>query len=185
MTDDRIIGLYLERSENAVTETQRQYGRYFTSIAYGIVRNESDAEEVVNDVYLQAWNTIPPEHPGNLRAFLGRITRQLAIKRLEHNTAKKRGEGQYLSVIEELEECISGGDGEDIPDMLALRDTLNRFLRTLPEDVRGVFIRRYWHMQSIAQIATVCSMSESRVKSQLMRTRKKLKTYLMEEGFSV
>ena len=185
MTDDRIIGLYLERSENAVTETQRQYGRYFTSIAYGIVRNESDAEEVVNDVYLQAWNTIPPEHPGNLRAFLGRITRQLAIKRLEHNTAKKRGEGQYLSVIEELEECIPGDDGEDIPDMLALRDTLNRFLRTLPEDVRGVFIRRYWHMQSITQIATVCSMSESRVKSQLMRTRKKLRKYLMEEGFSV
>ena len=185
MTDDRIIGLYLERSEDAVTETQRQYGRYFTSIAYGIVRNESDAEEIVNDVYLQAWNTIPPEHPDSLKAFLGRMTRQLAIKKLEKNTAKKRGEGQYLCVIEELEECISGDDGEDIPDMLALRDVMNRFLRTLPKDVRGVFIRRYWHMQSIAQIATVCSMSESKVKSQLMRTRKKLKTYLMEEGFSV
>lgn len=185
MTDEIIIGLFMEHSEDAITETQRQYGRYFTSIAYGIVWNESDAEEIVNDVYLQAWNTIPPEHPDSLKAFLGRITRQMAIKRLEHNTAKKRGEGQYLSVIEELEECIPGDDGEDIPDMFALRDVLNRFLHTLPKDVRGVFIRRYWHMQSIAQIATVCSMSESKVKSQLMRTRKKLKKYLMEEGFSV
>ena len=185
MTDESIIGLFSARSESAIAETQRLYGRYFYSIAYGIVWNESDAEEIVNDMYLQAWNTIPPAHPDHLKAFLGRITRQMAIKRLEHNTAKKRGEGQYLSVIEELEECISGDDGEDIPDMLALRDVLNRFLHTLPKDVRGVFIRRYWHMQSIAQIATVCSVSESKVKSQLMRTRKKLRKYLMEEGFSV
>lgn len=185
MTDEIIIGLFTARSETAIAETQRLYGRYFYSIAHGIVWNESDAEEIVNDVYLQAWNTIPPEHPDSLKAFLGRMTRQLAIKKLEKNTAKKRGEGQYLSVIEELEECIPGDDGEDIPDMLALRDVMNRFLRTLPKDVRGVFIRRYWHMQSIAQIATVCSMSESKVKSQLMRTRKKLKKYLMEEGFSV
>ena len=185
MTDDRIIGLYLERSEDAVTETQRQYGRYFTSIAYGIVRNESDAEEIVNDVYLQAWNTIPPEHPDSLKAFLGRMTRQLAIKKLEKNTAKKRGEGQYPAVIDELTECVSGDDSEDIPDQIALRDALNRFLRTQPPEVRGVFIRRYWHMQSIADIAGACSMGENRVKSQLMRTRKKLKKYLMEEGFSV
>ena len=185
MTDEIIIGLFTARSETAIAETQRLYGRYFYSIAHGIVWNDSDAEEVVNDTYLHAWNTIPPEHPDSLKAFLGRITRQMAIKRLEHNTAKKRGEGQYLSVIEELEECIPDDDGEDIPDMLSLRDVLNRFLHTLPKDVRGVFIRRYWHMQSIAQIATVCSMSESKVKSQLMRTRKKLRKYLMEEGFSV
>ncbi len=185
MTDDRIIGLYLERSENAITETQRQYGRYFTSIAYGIVRNESDAEEIVNDVYLQAWNTIPPEHPDSLRAFLSRMTRQLAIKKLEHNTAKKRGAGQYTSVIDELAECLSGDNGDEIPDMIALRDTLNRFLRTLPSDARGVFIRRYWHMQSIEEIAVSCSMSGSRVKSILFRTRKKLKAHLDKEGFSV
>lgn len=185
MTDDRIIGLYLERSENAITETQRQYGRYFTSIAYGIVRNESDAEEIVNDVYLQAWNTIPPEHPDSLRAFLSRMTRQLAIKKLEHNTAKKRGAGQYTSVIDELAECLSGDSGDEIPDMIALREALNCFLRILPSDARGVFIRRYWHMQSIEEIAISRSMSESRVKSMLFRARKKLKAYLMEEGFSV
>lgn len=184
MTDEIIIGLFTARSETAIAETQRLYGRYFYSIAHGIVWNDSDAEEVVNDTYLHAWNTIPPEHPDSLKAFLGRITRQLAIKRLEHNTAKKRGEGQYLSVIDELAECISGGD-EDFADTVALRDTLNRFLQTLSTAERGIFIRRYWHMQSIEEIALSCRMSESRVKSQLMRTRKKLKTYLMEEGFSV
>ncbi len=184
MTDEIIIGLYLERSETAIAETQRLYGRYFTSIAYGIVWNDSDAEEVVNDTYLHAWNTIPPEHPENLRAFLGRITRQLAIKRLEKNTAKKRGEGQYASVIDELAECISDNNA-DFADTVILRDVLNRFLHTLPAEVRGVFIRRYWHMQSIEDIALSCRMSESRVKSMLFRTRKKLKAYLNEEGFSV
>ena len=185
MTDEIIIGLFTARSETAIAETQRLYGRYFYSIAHGIVWNDSDAEEVVNDTYLHAWNTIPPAHPDSLRAFLGRVTRQLAIKRLEHNTAKKRGEGQYLSVIDELAECLSGDSGDEIPDQIALREVMNRFLHTLPPDVRGVFIRRYWHMQSIEEIALSCRKSESRVKSQLMRTRKKLKTYLMEEGFSI
>ena len=100
MTDEIIIGLFTARSETAIAETQRLYGRYFYSIAHGIVWNDSDAEEVVNDTYLHAWNTIPPAPPASLKAFLGRVTRQLAIKRLEHNTAKKRGEGQYLSIIE-------------------------------------------------------------------------------------
>ena len=183
MTDEGIIGLFFERSDAAITETQRQYGRYFHSIAYGIVRCDADAEEIVNDTYLHAWNTIPPEHPDNLRGFLGRITRQLAIKYLEKSTAMKRGAGQYASVIDELAECVSGGD-EDFADSVALRDALNRFLRMLPTEERGVFIRRYWHMQSIEDIAAACAVSESRVKSQLFRTRKKLKTYLDKEGFS-
>ena len=188
MTDDIIIGLFTERSDTAITETQRLYGRYFYSIAYGIVWNASDAEEIVNDTYLHAWNTIPPAHPDSLKAFLGRVTRQLAIKRLEHNTAKKRGEGQYLSVIDELAECLPGdrGDsGDEIPDQIALRDALNRFLGTLSPEMRGVFVRRYWHMQSIEAIAAACSVSESKVKSQLFRTRKKLKAYLDKEGFFV
>lgn len=185
MTDESIIGLFTARSESAIAETQRLYGRYFYSIAYGIVWNESDAEEIVNDMYLQAWNTIPPAHPDHLKAFLGRMTRQLAIKKLEKNTAKKRGEGQYPAVIDELSECVSGDGSDDIPDQIALREALNRFLRMLLSDVRTVFIRRYWHMQSISDIAGACSMGENRVKSQLMRTRKKLKKYLKEEGFSV
>ena len=185
MTDSDIIRLFFDRDEQAIAETERHYGAFCLRTSLSILQNRSDAEECVNDTYLHAWNTIPPAHPDSLKAFLGRVTRQLAIKRLEHNTAKKRGEGQYLSVIDELEECLSGDSGDEIPDQIALRETMNRFLHTLPPDVRGVFIRRYWHMQSIEEIALSCRMSESRVKSQLMRTRKKLKTYLMEEGFSV
>ena len=184
MTDEEIIGLFCERSDAAITETQRQYGRYFHSIAYGIVCSDADAEEIVNDTYLHAWSTIPPEHPDNLRGFLGRVTRQLAIKYLEKSTAIKRGAGQYASVIDELAECIAGGD-EDFADTVALRDTLNRFLQTLSTAERGIFIRRYWHMQSIDDIAAACGVSESKVKSQLFRTRKKLKTHLDKEGFPV
>jgi len=183
MTDREIIGLFFERSDAAITETQRLYGRYFHSIAYGIVWDDADAEEIVNDTYLHAWNTIPPEHPDSLRGFLGRVTRQLAIKYLEKSTAIKRGAGQYASVIDELAECIS--DGDDFSDTVALRDVLNRFLQTLSPAERGIFIRRYWHMQSIDDIAAACGVSESKVKSQLFRTRKKLKTHLDKEGFPV
>lgn len=184
MTDNKIIELYWERSERAIEETDRVYGRYFRSVAYGILWDEEDAKETVNDTYLKAWNSIPPERPNYLKAFLARITRQLSINRLEQNTAKKRGAGQYELILDELAECIPDGD-EDIGDVAALRDTLNRFLRSLPSDARCVFIRRYWHTQPIAEIARAYGMSESKVKSILMRTRNKLKKILNEEGYIV
>ena len=186
MTDESIIELFWDRSEAAISETEQLYGRYFHSIAYGILWDEEDAKEVVNDMYLKAWETIPPERPGCLKAFLGRITRQLSIKRLERNTAKKRGTAQSVLVIDELAECIPDRNGvEDFVDMTALRDTLNTFLHSLKPEVRVVFIRRYWHLQSINIIAQECAMSESKVKSMLMRTRNKLKKYLNEEGYVV
>lgn len=186
MTDESIIELFWNRSETAISETEQLYGRYFHSIVYGILWNEEDAKEVVNDMYLKAWETIPPERPIYLKAFLGRITRQLSIKRLERNTAKKRGVTQSVLVIDELAECIPDGNGvEDFADMTALRDTLNTFLRSLKPEVRVVFVRRYWHMQSISIIAQECAMSESKVKSMLMRTRNKLKKYLSEEGYVI
>lgn len=185
MTDEAIIELFWERSETAISETEQLYGRYFHSIAYGILWDDEDAKEVVNDMYLKAWEMIPPECPNYLKAFLGRITRQLSIKRLERNTAKKRGAGQSVLVIDELAECIPGNNAEDFTDMTALRDTLNTFLRSLTPEVRIVFIRRYWYMQPINIIARDCAMSESKVKSMLMRTRNKLKKYLIEEGYAV
>jgi len=186
MTDEKIIELYWERSEAAIEETDRTYGRYFRSVAYGILWDEEDAKETVNDTYLKAWNSIPPERPNYLKAFLARITRQLSINRLEQNTAKKRGAGQYELILDELAECIPDHDnGEDIADMTALRDTLNRFLRSLPSESRSVFIRRYWHTQPITVIAEECGMSESKVKAMLMRTRNKLKKILNEEGYTV
>ena len=186
MTDEKIVELYWERSETAIGETDRKYGRYFRSVSYGILWNKEDTEETVNDTYLKAWNSIPPERPIYLKAFLARITRQLSINRLEKNTAKKRGSGEYTLILDELAECIPDRDsGEDIADLTALRDTLNRFLRSLPKELRTVFILRYWHTRSIFEISKHCGMSESKVKSILMRVRNKLKKRLKEEGYTI
>lgn len=181
MTDERIVALFWERSETAIAETDKAYGHYFHYIAFGILGSDEDAKEIVNDTYLKAWNTIPPQRPNHLKAFLGRIARQLSINRLEHNTAQKRAGSQYQLALDELSECISQ-DQEDFADTVALRDSLNQFLHTLPIDARRVFIRRYWHLHSISEIAADLSMSESKVKSLLMRTRKKLKQHLTEGG---
>ena len=181
MTDQQIVALYWQRSESAIAETDRHYGRYFHYIAYSILQDEEDAKETVNDTYLKAWNTIPPQRPHHLKAFLGRITRQLSINRLEHNSAQKRAGSQYQFALDELSECIAQNQ-EDFADTIALRDSLNQFLHALPTDARRVFIRRYWHLHSISEIAADLSMSESKVKSLLMRTRKKLKQHLTEGG---
>lgn len=184
MTDQQIVTLFWERSETAIAETDNTYGQYFHYIAFGILGNNEDAKEIVNDTYLKAWNTIPPQRPNHLKAFLGRITRQLAINRLEWNTAQKRDGSQYWVALDELSTCISGTeDGADMAELAALRDTLNCFLHSLPAEARRVFIRRYWHLHSIAEIATDFSISESKVKSMLMRTRGKLKQHLKQEGF--
>ena len=186
MNDSLIVDLYWSRSEKAIEETDKAYGRYFHYIAYGILKSEEDSREIVNDTYLKAWNNIPPERPYNLKAFLGRMTRQLSINRLEQNLAKKRGEGQYSLVLDELSQCLSSeNEGADIAQMAALTSALNTFLRSLPEEKRSVFIRRYWHMSSISEIANDFSMSESKVKSMLLRTRGELKKYLLREGFDL
>jgi RNA polymerase sigma-70 factor (ECF subfamily) len=151
-------------------------------VAFSILRNDEDAKETVNDTYLKAWNIIPPQRPNHLKAFLGRITRQLSINRLEHNSAKKRAGSQYQLALDELSECIAQSQ-EDFADIIALRDARNQFLHSLPPEARRVFIRRYWHLHSIAEIAASFSMSESKVKSLLMRTRNKLKQHLTEGGF--
>ena len=185
MKDEAIIELYWARSEAAIEETERAYGAYCRAVALGILRDRADAEECVNDVWLKAWNSIPPERPRSLKAFLARITRQLSINRLERDLAQKRGGGQYALVLDELAECIPDGSDGDLADLTALRDALNRFLRALPEEPRRVFLRRYWHTQSVAEIARDCGMSESKVKSMLLRTRNRLRTALAEEGFFV
>lgn len=186
MIDSKIVDLFWERSESAIEQTDKLYGHYFNSIAYSVLRDSEDAKEIVNDTYLKAWNSIPPERPNNLKAFLGRITRQLSINRLEKNLAKKRGAGNYIAALEELQECIPDqNSGEDIVHTAELKSAINDFLRDLPDEPRRTFIRRYWHMSTIFEIARDFDMSESKVKSMLMRTREKLKKYLLREGFNV
>lgn len=183
--DERILELFWKRSEDAIREAEKAYGRYLHYISYGILKNDDDARETVNDVYWKAWNVIPPQRPNPLRAFLGRIARQLSINRLEERLAQKRGGGQYALALEELEECISHPNEEDPADRIALQDALNKFLRSLPKEARRIFLRRYWYMQSVGEIAKALSVSESKVKSVLFRTRNKLKEHLEKEGFTV
>ena len=186
MEDEKIVALYFERNENAIRESDAKYGRFLFSIAENILRDVEDSKECVNDTYLKAWNTIPPKRPSPLKAFLGRITRQLSLNRLEQETAQKRGGGQYRLALDELEECIpaKSGDGE-WADRMALTGLLNRFLRSLPEEQRYVFIRRYWYLEPVSEIAAAAGAGESKVKSQLARMRAKLRRQLEKEGFAV
>lgn len=186
MEDRQIIELYWERSELAIAETERKYGRYCHYIAYQILFDEEDAKEIVNDTYLKAWSTIPPNRPDSLKAYLGVISSRLALNRYEGQTAKKRGGGQLPLVLEELSECVSGKeDGAAFADRIALQDALNRFLYTLPRKTRNIFVRRYWYVSTINEIAAEYGMKESAVTVQLLRTRKKLKEFLKKEGFDV
>ncbi len=186
MEDQKIIALFWDRSENAISETENKYGRYCHYIAHGILQSDEDAAECVNDTWLRAWNAIPPQRPSNLRTFLGKITRNLALNRYEQRYAQKRGAGQVSQVLEELQECIpSGNCTEQIIDQIVLRDVLNRFLENLKPDARKIFLRRYWYMSSIQEIARDFSMTESKVTVTLCRTRQKLAQILQKEGIGL
>ena len=186
MEDRDIIGLFRKRSEDAINETAKKYGKYCHYIAYNILYNEQDSEECVNDTYLNAWDNIPPHNPDKLSAYLGKITRNLALNKWDYHNASKRGKGQFLLVLEELQECISSADStEKIVDELHFANTLNSFLSSLPKQKRIVFLRRYWYMSSIKEICADFGMSESKVKMMLMRLRNDFRVYLEKEGISV
>jgi len=181
MDDKQIIDLYWRRSENAIAETENKYGRYCRSIAYNILNSVSDSEECVNDAYLKVWSAIPPQRPEKLSVFLGRIVRNLALDRCKYNTREKRGSGQMPLVIDELAECVSDNTRNVIDDMVIV-DCMNSFLDSLPEMTRIIFMRRYWYFSSIREIAKDYSISESNVKTTLLRARRKLQQFLEKEG---
>ena len=184
MEDHQIIALYCQRQTNALAETQKKYGRYLLSIANHILSRYEDSEECVNDTYLAAWNSIPPQKPGVLSTYLGKITRRISIDRWRARTAGKRGGSETDLALEELEWCVSGSRSlEDELDRKELIRALDRFLGALPEMERRVFLQRYWAMASIGDICALYHFSESKVASMLHRTRKKLRTALEKEGF--
>lgn len=186
MEDKRIIKLYFERSEKAIAETARKYGRYCHYIAFNIVGNDSDAEECVNDTYFRTWNTIPPKQPKELKTFLGKITRNLALNKYEKMSAQKRGAGQIPLILDELYECIPDKNADEkIVEDIIIKRTIDAFLSELQTDSRKIFIRRYWYMCSVKEIAQEYGISESKVCVSLYRTREKLKKKLEEEGISV
>lgn len=183
MEDKNIIKLYFERSETAIAETAAKYGKLLYTIANNILYNEEDTEECVNDTYLKAWEVIPPQIPEKLAAFLGKITRNLAISRYRHNSSKKRGGGQVEYALEELAECIPDKNTTEqaISDKLFL-ERMNAFLEELPAEKRKIFMQRYWYLRKVSEIAEEFSMSESKVKMILHRTRNTLKAVLEKEG---
>lgn len=181
MNDINIIELYFARDEQAIKQTDTKYGRLCHSIAYNILKNDEDSKECVNDTYIGLWNAIPPARPDNFKAFICKIARNLSLKRLESISRQKRVNSTLIS-IDELAEILpdeSIADNKSDEDIAKL---ISCFLKTQKEDVRKIFIRKYYFFDSISDIALRYSFSEGKVKSILHRTRAKLKDYLIKEG---
>jgi RNA polymerase sigma-70 factor (ECF subfamily) len=187
VSDEQIIALYWERSEAAISETAAVYGRYCHKIAMNVLANNEDAEECVNDTYANAWNAIPPKRPNKLSAFLGAICRNLALHVWEKRQAKKRGGGQFDVVLSELEEVLSD-DASSVERQIeaqSLTDAFNSFLSAQSDVNRKLFVRRYWHTDSLEEIARDLGMSVGNAKSALFRMRGRLKIHLESEGIIV
>ena len=186
MEDAQIVTLYWQRDEAAIYETDRKYGRYLDRIARNILVDPEDSRESVNDTYYAAWNSIPPQRPGILTAYLGKLTRRISIDRLRKRTREKRGGSEYALSLEELAGTLSAGNTtEEAMDEKLLGEAISAFLRTLSPEARNTFIGRYYFLDPLAEVARYCGMSESKAKSLLFRTRQKLKEYLLKEGFAL
>ena len=186
MEDERIVQLYWDRNEAAISESSAKYGGYCTSIAHNILHNMADAEECVNDTWLHAWNAMPPHRPSALAAFLGKITRNLSFDRYRRLHREKRGGSNLDMALDELAECVSGNDcTEGQWEAKELIQEIDRFLLALPEDKRSMFVLRYWYVESINRIAGQLHVSENHVSVSLCRIRSRLKQHLMERGFDV
>lgn len=186
MEDELIVDLYWNRDEDAIGKTQEKYDRYLTKIAYNILANAEDSRESVNDTYLAAWDSMPPHRPAVLSTYLGKLTRRISIDCFRGRTRAKRVPSQYAMSLEELGECVSGGNTtEEIVSVKLLADAIGMFLRLQSDEARNLFIGRYYYLDSLKEAAAYCGMSESKAKSLLFRTRIALKEYLEKEGFSL
>lgn len=185
MEDSRIIELFFERSEDAIAQLSNKYGKVCMKTAYNILYNQEDAEECVNDSYLAVWNTIPPKKPNPLLAFLLRIVRNVAINRYEYNHAEKR-KGNYQECLDEWEWGIASSESpEEQYDMSLLSSCIDEYLDALSKNNRLIFVRRYWYMDSCADIAKMTGMRENAVRTRLSRLRKGLKKFLENRGFNL
>ena len=184
MEDLQIIELYWKRDQQAITECREKYSGYCFSVADHILNSREDSEECVNDTWFHTWNTIPPHRPKILRMFLAKITRRVAFNRFKANSAQKRGGGQVMLILEELAECLA--DKADVEDTIMekeLGECIRKFVRSLPVREGDVFSRRYFFTESVKEIAEEYELTENHTTVILSRTRKKLKKYLMKEGY--
>ena len=184
MEDNKIIELFLARNEDAIKHTDDTYGRRLYHLADNIVHNGQDAEESVSDTYLKAWDTIPPQRPRYFFAYLAKICRNFALKKLDWKNAEKR-RAEVVSLTQEMEMCIPDQSRDREMAEKELGMVLDRFLRTLTQENQMIFLRRYWYVDTIAEIAVRYGISESAVQMRLNRTRAKLCTYLEKEGVNV
>ena len=178
MEDIRIIELYFSRDEEAIRHTADKYGAYCMAVSMNILRSQPDAEECVNDTYLQAWRSIPPHRPTVLRLYLGKITRRLAIDKYRANKTRNRGLEVALDEIAEILPAREEDDSE-LPTLLA------DFLASLPAEERNLFILRYYNGHTVARLAKAFGMKPNNLSARLYRTREKLRAYLAERGYQV
>ena len=181
MEDEKIVGLFWQRSEDAREETAAKYGKLCHSVAFGVLRNNEDSEECVTDTYVRTWNSIPTDQPEHLGAYVSKITRRLAIDRYRQNTAQKRS-AVTVSIFDELSEALPDKTGEGMADRIVIRDTLNMFIHSLTPENRMIFMRRYWYCDTKRSIAATLHITEMSVKKRLERMRKNLKEVLRGEG---
>lgn len=181
LEDSRIVELLKNRSEKAIGVIQKKYGLYLTRFVYNILRDQSDSEECVNDVYLQVWESARSEDISNLKAYLSRIARNRAISMLRSSRAKKRGGGESPASYEELDECIPDSSSEVSDNGERLRDKMNCFLTSLSREKRDIFLKRYWFSLSVSEIAGQFGYSERYIYNQLYLLKRKLKKYLEKE----
>ena len=180
MEDNSILDLYFERNQLAIEETAKKYGKYCNTISYNILLDLYEADECVNDTYLRAWNSIPPNRPNIFKAYLAKITRNLSLNRLEKREAEKRGGGQYDVALSEIENTVSSTDTQLEDKEVVL--LINAFLETVKKEHRIMFVRRYFYLDSVEKIAKDMKLPENRTAVILFRVRKKLKEYLLKEG---
>lgn len=184
MGDEEIIALYWQCDEEAIGQTRLKYGSYLSKIAYNILFDREDSEESVNDTYFRAWNSMPPQRPKALPAYLCKLARQAAIDILRKRSSKKRQPSQYMCSLTELEDCLSDGNRtEQDADLHLLAGAIGAFLMTVSGEERSLFLSRYYFADSLRDAAGYLGMSESKAKSMLYRTRIGLRRYLEKEGF--
>lgn len=185
LEDSKILELFSARTEQAIVELSAKYGTVCNRIARNILKSDLDAEECVNDTYLAAWNSIPPQKPDPLRTYIFRIVRNIAIAKYHANTSEKRN-SYYDVALDELENClIASATVEQEISKNELSQAIDSFLDTLDRENRIIFVRRYWYADSISDIAEMLQMSNNNVSVHLARTRGKLKKYLKKEGYEL
>lgn len=186
LEDGKIVELYLNRDETAIERTSEKFGSRLRSISNGIVKDAETAEECENDTYLEAWNIIPPNEPRDyLFAFLARVIRNISLSCCRKRSALKRS-AFICELSSEMEECIPSPDDFDCRiDDMAFAEAINRFLSSLDAEKRKIFVRRYWYADSVSEISEKLLISESKVKTSLFRTRKKLREFLEKEGYTL